>query len=753
MQVTDSMQLANWVCQLNFFRVCPGSDKEARASLENGTQAGDSSRHYKCFGHYDLVQISYKGQPSSARMYGSPYILQSVSLPLFPWSNNLITKQTIGWLDNAPLVLLVLFKLHPIVIRDLGLKGELAALHYLASRLGQDRTSIFTSLGHNEVVAIIKGNNFRDLLSCVAKIRDHASIGDVFGSGSMGFGSINNKDMPAFVNTTSFPLVSYELVLDTGNYQLLQGNVRPVLMIRCQPGSDKALIAGLPTGDKVAFECFGKEDILVMYSDEVALADFTKQIVTLRESWRDHPGLCDTSTYLLGGYETAEEQKPTLHPEVRLSMPDECAHAIGSLSFALESDWLGKDTKVQLEQFLNRFANCAADVYVSAEYADMLGFLHFLETLLRRIESQFAVHHHQEAQIEKDVLSGLLNLANNALHQRYAGIEAHLEGVPSPLFTATEGVNRVILAAGEIPMYVLNEVLVNERNGELWPGFVMFSEIYSYQAFQGDILSYPIRALLDPLGSWTTITHEISHFAFVLLNFKGHILDALEKMTEGLRKHPAYPRAGFLQIVWELFAHWYDFRYFYGGEDIHYFIKDLWRGWLQVPTVWVKKKEYLVRSLLMYLYSEREELAAKATSKSKYKLYIKSRFTQMMGYLIDEIREMPSFMNEVKPKDIRATIIDAFYFSGIFEIFESRFFNEHIYNQLNSGYSDLQKHIRLLENGEVITGEIENPKALLFSLVKKLRGQGTLSPMNTQVAIILSFANDYRRRQRLAQEQ
>jgi hypothetical protein len=82
-----------------------------------------------------------------------------------------------------------------------------------------------------------------------------------------------------------------------------------------------------------------------------------------------------------------------------------------------------------------------------------------------------------------------------------------------------------------------------------------------------------------------------------------------------------------------------------------------------------------------------------------------------------------------------------------FQILKEKRIDKNLFSKLNAHYQNLDKHVGLLVEGNVITEDIENPSLLLLSVRKK----ASKDDIRTSLAIILSFANDYRKRRSLLQ--
>jgi hypothetical protein len=720
-------------------------------SLGSKNDAQDQG-YYKCFGHYDIVKLSLRGPSPEHTFNISPNVLQCISLFGIRWSDPSISKPLPEWLADAPLILLVLFKLHPSLLSNYGLKGEMRVLQYLAHQLQSADANLMTSLGHSEVLAFLKGEDLSTMLRTVAKIRDEATIGDVFQDNHSLSGN-KASPLPAFAKSTSFPLISYELVLDGNHFDRVRGLVKPVVTIRCQPGSDEAIASSLRKhAIGQALECYGKEDILLWFQEGMEIGDFTSKIMSFREDWRDHPGLYSTLTFFLGVPEHETERRESVPDEASLSVPVSCQEVLNRLAAVVEGDWLEDSVVGEVVSFANRLSSCAADPYICVEFGDMLGFTEYLVSLLTTMKDDIQKGEYDSSERAKGILLDQIHTANEALYQRYSGIEAHLEGVPFPPFFSHAGINRVVLAAADFPFFAINEGFAKVRDDRYWPGFVTFSESSPFQVLNAEILSFPSRSLFAPVDEWPTISHEISHIAERVLKFREHTEPSFKDLIRRLRGQPFFTEREMLQLWDEMFAHWFDFCYFFEAKDIDYFIEQLWVGWLKVPMVWRGKDRYLLRSLLMYIWGRYQKFVETSKGRKERQEFIKSCYSDMVKRLGAKSQRFQQFMAAIKLDDEEHVLRGAFWLSGVFrtfEIFKELSIENGLYQRLNVPYQNLEQHLNLLENGKVVCDEIPNPKTLLFQLKERLLRKGVDIHPRVSLAVILTLSNDYRRRQRL----
>ena len=124
----------------------------------------------------------------------------------------------------------------------------------------------------------------------------------------------------------------------------------------------------------------------------------------------------------------------------------------------------------------------------------------------------------------------------------------------------------------------------------------------------------------------------------------------------------------------------------------------------------------------------------------------------MVSRLRSRLSSFQDFMNGIGKDDEQHILRGAFFVSGLFkafQLFRQRYLKEDLYQHLNSAYDQLDQHLDMLERGKVVFDEIPNPKALLFQLKERLLRRNQEASHPTSLAVVLSLANDYRRRQRV----
>jgi hypothetical protein len=384
----------------------------------------------------------------------------------------------------------------------------------------------------------------------------------------------------------------------------------------------------------------------------------------------------------------------------------------------------------------------------------------FITDFISTIESELQLNNSTHARLLQSILLDQIHLANEAIYQRSSATEAYLEGLHFPPFLNEMGISRLVMAATDLPFFAINSALGPERGNKEWSGFMLFSQNTPFQEGPGEILSFPSRALYDPVREWVTVTHEISHIAYDILSFGGKEKKKIDDLISRLESS-AFPFPEIDDFIFETFAHWFDFSYFYEGKDIDEFLIRLWVGWLKVDNIWRRKLQYLTRSLLMKLWGEYTEFKATKGRKARFQ-FIEKNLDEMLAQLNTGVEGFPKFMEDVPKiievdaelkrrfKDYKNILIqNAFYISGLLSVFvdfEKHYRSEDLKNRLNPPYANLAKHIDMLQKGQVICEEIPNPVMLLQSLGNDGTGKPVIISPPLSMALILSLADDYRGR-------
>ncbi|MBU1876725.1 MAG: hypothetical protein KKA58_06430 [Nanoarchaeota archaeon] len=429
-----------------------------------------------------------------------------------------------------------------------------------------DEISLYSGIGFSEIVVIIKGNSVEKIFGMIERLRK-LTFREIF----RGFRFPKpqrkfNRELPIFSDTTTFSLISYNEVLDAENYIKLKGNILPFMEISCHPSCEKEIVTSL---GKDARSILGKEDLFVYWEGPQKLEEFIERLVEFRKRWGSRNGLYSTSTRLLSE-KFVKPQKKIKEVEVLSS------NIIAQLKLDIFREVLTKGDRFlmnNLQDFLARLNSCFSNVKIAHFFNDMTFFVLHLESLLhqyiKRINSGDYLEKHRT---EGDIVA-LINCANLGFCQRLTGIEI---GESPALFlpsTFSGGITRMLGSTSVIPEFIYREINEFESPPNLWPGFLFFEQTHGYQLDRGEIISMPLEALYSPCSvheNWSTLTHEIGHSYYHRIGFK----NKEEEIFEIVKKQIVKDKPNLIQSfwesmedeVWELFAHWFDWRHIFNQD-------------------------------------------------------------------------------------------------------------------------------------------------------------------------------------------
>jgi len=726
----EAYTLADWGLDAAFMRIRPGSEDRLSTWLRRRHERG--SRLFKCFGHYDMVQISATISFSElSSLHADADILQVCRLGALAWESPFASRKPEDWPEWSAATL-TLLKLHPDAVESRGLEFELATLRHTAAIPG---SNVFSSLGHSEVVLLLQGDDLEALLRQVTLLITETAVSDIL---------VTNEprvdDASAFVRSLTFPLVSYERVFDRGRYDELKGEAAPKLRIACQPGAEDKIAAALPEQMRqLARHTYGRFDVAVTSTAKLPLAEFLESLIEFRKAFSYGDALYATHTEFdceplapgSGKYSDARRE-PKGPREI---LPD-FAELLGNGQIPLH-------LRAAVADFLGRYLACEADQYLASEFRDMIGFVRYVHRLLTQFVAHLDDRRADRAFLIQDILEQLLELGSVGLYQRYATIEAHLEGVPYPPFSSTVGSNRVIAAASCIPLFAYSEGLRPAGDASAWDGFACFSD-RGFQNSPGEILTYASWTLLDPTA-WMTITHEIGHGAYDALKLTVIEPSAIDRFYQALQKAPAFESLKRSDLFWELFAHWFDYRYFHPHTSVGEFITEVWQSWIDVPMVWEQKGGYLFRSFLVYLTDQPAALAATAEEPEQRRKYLDEALQRMLTALGDKVERFDQYMLTVTEQQLTDVREAAFYSLDVYVDCETTFRKE-VYDALTAHHEDAKRQAELLSSRIVVLDHVRNPIAVLLSLRRSQGGRPC--SLGVAGAVILTFCYDFKRRQR-----
>ena len=540
---------------------------------------------------------------------------------------------------------------------------------------------------------------------------------------------------PIFICTTSFPTVKHPHLQMNHSFEGLIGEIEPQIYIDCRPGLEDRIAKCRPSGAIVS-NIYGKYDIAVNWPEPVKMSWFAEELTKFRQNIGGENGVRSTCTYFKSA-RTSEKNIDNDDLPIKSEIGDEWSRIRSEIierSQILEGMERGK-----LLDFLNRLNSYLSRKETNWYFRDMKPIgMHILAELTRLADPGIEP---SEDLRRKANVSRILDIANHAAYQRYSGLDTHFDfhtGAPYPFLC---DINGYISAAESIPNFLYTAYFGDKEEESLWPGFVLFGQSYSPEFLPGHTLSLPAMALLHPIKDWWSLTHEIGHCFYHLLDFWKKIPE--NNFGERIREKANDPRKIILVDIEEIFVHWFDYQYVFGGRADLYFPM-IWWSWLRWRRPRAYPSQYVIRSFAAYMTGHLKELLEPQTQGREETLKVLRNKLEEMNTLI--IQKVPEYKTLLSRVDETEGIINAIVrLSDLLVYLQKKCFNKDFNQRINEAYPQamLDRHVESIEKGNVINEPIPNPIKLLHRLHDKFGIGAPNVPIRATGAIVLSLWNYY----------
>jgi len=591
--------------------------------------------YFTCFGRYDLLElVMVNSHTLRHRVPINEDIIETSSSLFYSWQG--ISKPVDKWAVGSPLLVAVFLNVHPILIENPRFEAETQIIHLLQQRFGED-ANIFLGMGHSEILLLFKGRNCDDLLRKVTDQIRKLKFGDIDIPPESFRGC--PSETAIFICTTSYPVLAHPTLRGDQSYEKLEGYIVPEILIDCAPGLEDYIVEKSPQHSRVR-NVYGKYDLVIEWVEPVKTSTFAKELTDFRNSIVGKIGINSTCT---------------MFKSLNTGLPEKAPHTtFWGMTFPISSSYLAKEfselsarldpvERGQLLDFLGRFDAYYYRPESQSFFGDMVGLKHTVLTVLEQIQGA----NPEDRQLWQTYLSQVMDLANHAVYQRYAGIETHFEfdqHVPFPFLC---DINGYTSAANSIPLFLFKSFFPEGTLNDSWPGFILFGQSYSYQWLPGHILSFQAGALFRPIQDWWGITHEIAHSIYWLTEFLETIEDP--EISDYITKMGNITEQDFLIDIAEIFANWFDYKYFFAGNAQLYF-PIIWRSWLRWERVWAHAPQYLLRSLATFWSGYLgESYNAQYTSGPITAEFMENKFDQMNRLILGAVPDYARFIETIRP--------------------------------------------------------------------------------------------------------
>lgn len=721
------LQIGQRALLISFMRVNIGKEFEvARRLSRRLPQKSELQSYYTCYGQYDLIEFQLIDSNDALNNVPFDKDIIDCEISLFySWEG--ISQNIKDWAKGFPALVMVLLKIQPPLEEKLTFNVESDVLNYINKIFSPD-ANLFAGMGRSEILLLLRGTSFENLLPKISALRQQTTIAQVMRNHS----KIKcDKNLPIFIDSTTFPLIAHPALQGDKNYNALEGTVLPVVNVMCHPGFEKVVSQKrLPSCSRI-FNHYGNYDVTMTWDKPVLLSIFAKELTDFR--FESKEGIRSTGTIFLDANLKPDNGTSTVPLLNNASEFDR--HIKKIIKKSEKSKKIDPMVRSRLREFYGRFNSYLMQQESKTSFRDMRGITFAINANLDKLNKS---SHSQYYSLNNEV-SEIIDLCNNALYQRYAGLETHFETCKHLPFPFLRGISGLISAATCVPFYIFKEIFPKNKIYDAWPGFVVFGLSYSYQLLCGRILSYPASSLYKPVEDWWGITHEVAHAIYHASDFYSSLPRDVKKYLEDT----ALNKPSISIEIEEIYANWFDFRYFFKSDKSFYF-PTIWKSWLRWERVWRHKEQYVFRSFVIFTMTNRDKLLEIRNKKGfKYttESYLRSQYNEMKKLILTKVRDFDDFEKTISRDEIGVIIDIVYRLQPLYDYLQNKHFNEKDYKRVNPSYpiSLLRKHIRYLEKGIIVTDNIPNPVELLHELYKKYPGSDTEVPVRTTAAVILTL--------------
>lgn len=724
--------IGNMALLMSFIHIKVGNEFEVAKDLSKRFNSSNPLPIYlTVYGNCDLMELVMVDSLSSRHHVPvNESIVESSTLLFYCWEG--LSHPINDWLLEKPVAIVTLLNCDPALVVKESFKIEIGAIQTLQKRLG-DHTNFFAGMGHSEILMLLRGNDLNALCEQVSHTVRNLTLADLKQEGF--YNGSSELDRPIFICTTSFPTVNHPHLHMNRSFEGLVGEIEPQIHIDCRPGLEDRIAKFRPPGTTIR-NIYGKYDIVVNWPGPVKMTRFAEEQTAFRQQIGGENGVRSTCTYFKSSRTsennidcdslTIESEPDTQWSRIRSQIIEK--------SHILEDMERGK-----LLDFLNRLNSYLSRKETNWYFRDMKPIVaHILAELTILADPALEPG---EALGRKAYVSRILDIANHAAYQRYSGIDTHFDfhtGVPYPFLC---DINGYVSAAESIPSFLYTAYFGEKDEENPWPGFVLFGQSYSPQFLPGHTLSLPAMALLHPIRDWWSLTHEIGHSFYHLLGFWEKI--PKNDFGKRLRKKTDETRKILMVDIEEIFVHWFDYQYVFGGRAELYFPM-IWWSWLRWQRPRTYPSQYIIRSFAAYMTGHLKELVeAQKEGLDETLNVLRNKLEEMNKLITEKVPDYKILLDRVDEWDGIIKVI--VQLSDLLVYLQKQWFNKDFHNKINEVYPTalLDRHVESIEKGKVISEPIPNPIKLLHRLHERYEIGAPTVPIKATGAIVLSLWNNY----------
>jgi hypothetical protein len=736
------MQVQEGGILISYYKVTPGKEKEI-------FKVDDTGLIFKALGEFDLVTFDALQSLNGNTPAGKQHMSATHSKKSFGLITELYkTPSIIEWISGAKLLGDVSLAIDRTLLNPSNLDLFYVQLvRSLVEKYGPDKLVVMGALGHHDLQLIYKADSFQDLF-CFAQGLRSMQIGDIVPGTT--FGKLKKElKVAVLADTKCTPLVSYKNVIHCEQFAALKGNVMAQIAIHCPPGAESFVVKSLRnTGlldDKSGKEAerkfiigatLGTYDLNLTTLRAIDAGELIKNLLRFRAEWCEHDYLqFSTMTMLSNIDEVIDDTKITQFlkwPEFeQYDDVDPRFTLLQPLIAARISSLIQKYTSVLS---LRSFAIVAEDIGRMPERiaGEVLNYIDQCD-----LHAQLNPHLPQ--------IVDLITSAEVALSQRTEGDIYPSDVTKGETDSYGGGELSSLIAVRYLINFLIETASSSIDSSEMgWTGCVYYSDPIGYALKTGSVFCVPHGALHEPFAptsAWGILTHEISHYIFTANEEYNSTTDGItsqivRSMVE-LHGSMDSPRETLRaeKLYFELWGTWFDYYHFH-NKELDEFQKSVWSGWFGIPIFMEDPNEYVARAFIIYLLDDNDMILVPYSYGRSIKSLVADAWVKYTEYVHDLVNKIE--IDEILSEVAGDVCIEAEIFVPIIGPMFLKHVNDDLRRQVSSEYEDLQKHVEMIKNSEIVTDHIPNP----YMLYRKIQDWYNSAPktiFGASIALIKSF--------------
>ena len=740
--MTDSIGVGNSFPAALFFHVEIGSEEKVVANLKRLGYVN----LFKAFGQYDIIALFDSRGFEDEKVYASCDDVHAVK-PLISFALESESYQSPNidrWCSEAPIIGFVFLELDKwFYSQESGAHSSLEAYSVLISKLtstceelGID-IALYGGFGRSELYLVVRSSNIEDIWKVSNECRALNS-GDCFPDTEK-----EHERLPIFVSTRTIPGVSFSNInyKDEASVTGISGKTQSAISIKCPSGFEYDVYRYFE--NRQGYSCFGTlgNDDIFVHTDAIDFPLLIEDILNFRKHWSEkHYAPISTKTILQSKQEPQEHINQKAYgveksyeslviPEQLKISNKRLANRIHNFNHNLQSNWNNRN----LQSFVRGVAK----------------YLEYIKQLLEEYSEACINGVQHDGCPQESMLLQAVERAETGLTQRVGSSFDSLyykNDLPLPfgdgIFASLIGIEFLIDSIFESWDQQVNSSSDAESKTGAF-GFPTFNDSSGFKVHFGETINLPLVALYDPSdsrGNWLTLTHEISHAIYIRQNIGEIEASTLNEIyiNHFSRKASMNEDEEFLDQIFELFAHWYDYYHFYDCDYEKYFAH-VWASWSKLPILHYNIKDYVFRTYFIYVAHKKDMFSEYGENKvkdSQIATLIYKEHYEKLKLLKSPLT--PEAIASIKDKIVTSEITTHLLkYYDVIQIFE-RYKSDDFRRSINKDYENFDRHYKSIMNGELIQERIENPYKLVKKIIYHTHDSANIK---SATALIMSLKN------------